>query len=149
MFLDRQYAFPDKITLHDLCTWTLWPCYFKLLSEFNVLTISIMYCVWWRRLTVGTENMFPLRSKFCKQTLLEVRSKFGTTLLVLRHNFACFTTQIHLYYDTTLLVLRHSFAQTLAQLCLNLDTIWLKFRTTSQKLCSYFGKATLRPWHNF
>ena len=35
VFVNRQYDSPDKITLHDLCTWTLWPCYFKLSSELN------------------------------------------------------------------------------------------------------------------
>ena len=46
MFVNRQYDSPDKITLHDLCTWTLWPCYFKLSSELNGLSKQIcLLCV--------------------------------------------------------------------------------------------------------
>ena len=43
VFVNRQYDSPDKITLHDLCTWTLWPCYFKFSSELNELRELICF----------------------------------------------------------------------------------------------------------
>lgn len=42
-FVARQYTSPDKITLHDLCTWTLWPSYFKLSSELSELNLFTVY----------------------------------------------------------------------------------------------------------
>ena len=81
--------------------------------------------------TVGTENMFPLRSELRKKTSLELRHNFARTSALLRSNFG-----------TASLELRHNLARTSAQLRSN-------FGTTSLELRYNFGTASLERWHSF